>query len=634
MKRRYTALGLLTLSSLCPLAAQNGHAREHRMTRSFDRNAALPSVVHHAAPAQDPDRVTIWEDDLSSASNWTIGHYGSEDLDWQIGVGLTGTGGASIDPIASPTAANGYAMLDSDGHNNQGTVYESSCLTTAQPIDLSGYPAVQLQFYTQYRKWTDEECYVEVSTNNTDWATNLDPTSDLSLYPRVFKVFPGMATQAPFENPTLKTINITAVAGSQSQVWVRFHWTGIYGYMWFIDDVSLSTPPDNNLTLLDNWLVEEPGNYEDATVRNLEYTRLPVEQASPITARAVVLNNGGVTQNDLVLTATINGMDYYSDPLPSLAAGTADTLIVQTNWTPSAPGEVTVELSVASSDPTDFDPADNERTRTMLFTGPDDADGNSVMALDTNALDGWYRITGSAANDAIGVRFQIDNPGSTAYGAGLVFYEETTDNTLVNIYLRDDSGDDLAFVEYFQILPEYESGSGEANVINVPFETPVDLDPAVDYELWVENTTSDSVSIGISGTLNPGGLVGHVPGAGQNTIYIAYGNGAPMMRLYLATASFVGMDEEALAPSLMWNQLAPNPAGEGTRLGFTLKEGAMVSWQVTDALGRVVDQRTLGTLGAGTHDVLIGTADLDAGLYHVQLQAGQQRLTRGLTVSH
>lgn len=601
---------------------------------AYDRHAPVAQAHPSNSVVQNDDRTIIWEDDLSNAANWSIEHIGTEDLDWQIGQGLTGSGGAAIDPIASPTAANGYAMLDSDGHNNQGTVYESSCLTTAQPIDLSGYPAVQLQFYNQYRKWTDEECYVEVSTNNSDWATDLDPNSDLSQYPNVFRVFPGMATQAPFTNPTLRTINITAVAGGQSQVWIRFHWTGIYGYLWFIDDVNLSTPPDNDLTLSDNWLVDDPGNYSDATVRNLEYTRLPLEQASPLSIRAVVLNNGGVAQNNVVLTATINGTDYSSDPYPSLAAGASDSLVVNTGWIPDAAGVLDVSLSVASDDPADANPTDNGHVRSFIVTAPADVDGNSVMALDTNALDGWYRVTGDGANDAIGTRYQIDNTGSVAYGAGFAFYSETTDNTIVDIHLFNDAGDDLAFVESFQIPTDFENEAGEANFVNIPFDPPVDLDPASDYELWIENVNTDTVSIGISGNLNPGGLVGHVPGNANNTIYIGYGNGAPMMRLYLATTSFVGINEAAISPSVLWNQLGPNPAAVSAKLRFTLNAAQETSVIMTDLLGKVVSQNSLGTLATGQHDVLLPVDALPAGIYHVTLVTGGERLTRGLVVSH
>ena len=71
-----------------------------------------------------------------------------------------------------------------------------------------------------------------------------------------------------------------------------------------------------------------------------------------------------------------------------------------------------------------MNPADNGRP--LLVTGPDSADGNSVMALDTNAgrLVSRERRRGRRYWR---LRYQIDNP---AVCAGLRPSPETTDNTM------------------------------------------------------------------------------------------------------------------------------------------------------------------------------------------------------------
>jgi hypothetical protein len=211
----------------------------------------------------------IWADDFSNASTWTLATWpGAPVLNWQIGVGLENSGQFPTTPIASTTASNGYAMLDSDGFANQSLV-ESSMMTTANPIDLNAVSNVVLQFETFYRKWTAEECYIVISTNNTDWP-ELTPTTDISGLPNVFKAFPGMAVQEVISNPTLVRINISAAAGGQSQVWVRFHWTGTYGYSWFVDDVAIIEQPANDVVLNYSFL-SHTGNGE-------EYGRTPASQ--------------------------------------------------------------------------------------------------------------------------------------------------------------------------------------------------------------------------------------------------------------------------------------------------------------------------------------------------------------------
>ena len=41
---------------------------------------------------------------------------------------------------------------------------------------------------------------------------------------------------------TTRKVNISESAGGQSQVWVRFNWTGTWGYSWFIDRVCIALP--------------------------------------------------------------------------------------------------------------------------------------------------------------------------------------------------------------------------------------------------------------------------------------------------------------------------------------------------------------------------------------------------------
>ncbi|MBP7407774.1 MAG: PKD domain-containing protein [Flavobacteriales bacterium] len=182
-------------------------------------------------------QVVVWSDDFSNPANWTIAHDGPVDLDWQIGVGLTNTGGFPTDPVQSTTSANGYAMLDSDGANNPGPYEESSFMTTAVPIDLSATPNAVLRFESNFRNYPPTRCFVVVSTNNTDWPalnTNMGPMAN------VFPLFAAVGGNESTANPQVAMLDIaSAIAGDPTQVWIRFHWTGLYGYSWFVDDVAV-----------------------------------------------------------------------------------------------------------------------------------------------------------------------------------------------------------------------------------------------------------------------------------------------------------------------------------------------------------------------------------------------------------
>ena len=117
-----------------------------------------------------------------------------------------------------------YAMYDSDGFNNNTANLERANLTTANSFSTVGYPNVIVEFQTQYREYNNEQTYLVVSTNNTDWPTALEVATDISSMNNVFYVFePGELTQGVSPgNPVLRRINISAAAGDQPQVWVRF----------------------------------------------------------------------------------------------------------------------------------------------------------------------------------------------------------------------------------------------------------------------------------------------------------------------------------------------------------------------------------------------------------------------------
>ena len=72
------------------------------------------------------------------------------------------------------------------------------------------------------------------------------------------------------ENPTTTRVNISEAAGGQSQVWIRFNWTGTWGYAWFIDNVCIAQQPADDITL-SYGVVTHNGTSE-------EYGRVPKDQ--------------------------------------------------------------------------------------------------------------------------------------------------------------------------------------------------------------------------------------------------------------------------------------------------------------------------------------------------------------------
>jgi len=290
--------------------------------------------------------VAIWSDDFSDASTWVIDHDASAcDLDWQIGIGLAPSGSYAIAAMASTTYENGSAMIDSDlyGGAEGGTDIEDSWITTANPIDLSANSNVVLQFETWYKKYNSETCFIVTSTNNTDWP-DLTPDFDATTNTNVYEAFPGV-DEMP-SNPTEWRLNISPSTGGESTVWVRFHWTGTYGYAWMLDDVAILEQPANDIVLNSAW-VSTTGGYE--------YGRTPSAHVKDtLVLGGEVFNFGINDQTNVEITMDVNNAAGASVLSESATIATLDndsTVYAEAIMTGFSLGEGMYELTtIASSD--------------------------------------------------------------------------------------------------------------------------------------------------------------------------------------------------------------------------------------------------------------------------------------------
>ena len=298
--------------------------------------------------------VSFWSDDFSDASTWVIEHDATAcDLDWEIGVGLTGC--PQMSEFISTTSNNGFAMIDSDeyGGNTGGTEVEDSWFTTASPINLSNASSAKIQFESYYQKFNSEQCFLVISTTNDDWP-ELTPNYDASSNPNVFDLFTDQDilsanNDVSVLNPDLIGINISNVAANQPEVWIRFHWTGTYGYSWFIDDVSIVELQPNDIAL--NY-----GYFSNVSV--LEYGRIPKSQVNDtIILGGEVFNNGANDQMNVTIEASISNSsgDIIASISETQSELESDSLTYIENITTSfAPIAGTYSLNVTATSSMDI----------------------------------------------------------------------------------------------------------------------------------------------------------------------------------------------------------------------------------------------------------------------------------------
>ena len=149
--------------------------------------------------------------------------------------------------------------------------------------------------------------------------------------------------------------------------------------------------------------------------------------------------------------------------------------------------------------------------------------------------------------------------------------------------------------------------SGEVHVINFSFVLPVE---------WNE----DNIHI-IGLLIAPNGTIDN---AGKETIADAVANG------YVdgSTADIVESDLEQVDAVFA---IYPNPASTEATIAINLTKESTVDLKVTDAAGKEVTNRNYGSMN-GSSTVALNTAELDAGVYFVQLTVNNEVMIKRLIV--
>ena len=139
---------------------------------------------------------------------------------------------AAQSPFGSTTASNGFLFISSDsygGGDGDGTpIYVTA--TIATPIDLTGENNVILSFSHNYRWWQDTRGIRISGDNGITW--NQYELTNNSGYPN----------DQNSGNPEITNIDISSIAGGQSQVLVQFFYedNDFWAWYWAVDDVMIS----------------------------------------------------------------------------------------------------------------------------------------------------------------------------------------------------------------------------------------------------------------------------------------------------------------------------------------------------------------------------------------------------------
>ena len=624
---------------------------------------ASSAYLNTEAPVQAARAVFYTNDcNVDNCSDWSFGNAADEvgapwtDIDisfecttdgpsgpynqWAGGSG----DGSAASSMNSTTSSNGTIIVDSDlfgaDANYDANWVENCWFQTVAPIDCSEHPYVSISLETRYRCWDNggsddsEKCLIEVSRDGVNWPAidNWDEASGYVIYGTDTvasrkEVFPGYETSDTSDNPSLLEFDITDAAGGQAEVYVRFRWSGTWGYSWEIDDIKVYDTPAND-TRIDNYLsytdYERTGYYE--------YGAWPLSQIpADLAAAAKVYNVGFEDQTNVTLDVTAAGTTAYSTPI-TLSYATADTLSAA--YLPTALGPVTVDY-LLTADAADENPDNNMASQSFEVTdlswGRDE--GTPVNAAPADGTDDYIAVSLFDIVDDV-VIYAID----VAVMAG----SET--GTSIITHLFDGFDDNFLAEQYGGILQstdEFDIISGNTNEVGVPvttwytmvFDEPY-LASAGDWlGAGFEHYGGSNVQYGESKFTQDNTAFIYGPFGSGSAYDWYYTNEVPMVRLNLNPNAVNTISEETVnTTGFEMFPSFPNPTNGVTRIQFRLDRAADVNFEVIDITGKVVYTLDMGTQAPGYNSISVDASEFAAGVYTYTLSVDGERSTDRLMV--
>ncbi len=621
MKKPTSLLPLLIMS--CSLMSQStatklNHPSSKNNNQSNNGLLLMNEINNNRSP-----QVTFWSDQFSVPANWTIASSVGTGV-WTIGTAGP-SGGFPITPINSTTKTNGFGLFDSDKDCSI-TTGQIADITTANSINCSTHPFVNLQFQQQYKRFSDST-FVFVSNNGTSWTkypVNVN-LNDNDFCPT---------------NPEIVKINITATAGNKATVWIRFEFYspstlgGAPGcaYSWMIDDVSLMDIPANDVSL-DRAYIDF--GYMDGGY----YTQTPKTQIQPVSFRAVAKNLGSSAQTNVKLNVNIsNGTssvyNQNSSVIASLPYLAIDTLKIPTPvFTPlSQILSYTAKFRLSQTE-TELtaDTLNNSMVSTFAITDTIYARDNGILSSTTSPN---FFVGGEEDLSEIANLFEIP---VKAQASSVSVYVDTasTLNTAIQARIYELIAGVPTLVAN---SPDYAitSAAQKGKWVTLPVSIILKAGGSYLASILCSNTTAvppvSQVVLGADRiTKQPSGttllyLSTATPPDWYNT------KALPMIRLNIKSG-FVGIDEVSKNSETKLFQNNPNPFNKTSVINYELMKSASVSLEIYDLTGRKLFALNEGIQNSGMHSINIDGSQFSPGVYFYSLKAGDTTLTKRMVIT-
>ena len=627
------------------------------------KDAKTSSITSSETPVQVA-REVFWSHDcnIDDCGDWAFGNGSLEvgapwaEIDINFECTLDGPAGAynqwaggsgdgsAASAMNSTTSANGLLIVDSDlfgeEANYDANWVENCWFSTVTPVNCADHPYVSISLETRYRCWDNggsddsEKCLIEISRDGVNWPAidSWDEESGTVVYGTDTvasrkEVFPGYETSDATDNPSLLEFDITASAGGQETVYVRFRWSGTWGYSWEIDDIKLYDTPEND-TRIDNYLsytdYERSGYYEYGAWAQ---SQIPAD----LTAAAKVYNVGYSDQLNVHLDVTAAGTTNSSDGI-TLTYASADTLGVP--YATSGLGMVEVEYMLIA-DQVDENPENNTAMQSFEVTdlswGRDD--GTPTAASPTDGTVDYIALS----------LFDIVED-VVIYAIDVAIMDGSETGTSVITHLFDGTDEDFLTDQLgglIQSTDEFDLIAGNTNAVGEPvatwytfvFDEPY-MAAAGDWlGAGFEHYGGSNVQYGESKFTADQTAFTYGPFGAGSAYDWYYTNEVPMVRLNLNPNAVNTISEEDVSTTgFQMYPSYPNPTNGVTRVQFRLDRASDVNFEVRDITGKIVYTVDMGTQAPGYNSISVDASEFASGVYTYTLSVDGERATDRLMV--
>ena len=558
-------------------------------------------------------KVTVWSNDFSTASQWAISNLTGDIQDWAISTSTSTTlgysTGAWVDPNNTVTNENGYALFDSDAVGQDGG-NQDAFMTFTGSIDCSMYPNVVLEFNQRVRMWQTTETIFEVSNNNgATWIQ--------------FPVNLDKATSTLYQENSQE--NISTAAGGQANVKLRLRYIGSWDYAWLVDDLKIVEQPAYDLRSLSPFVA-------GTNNLGLEYGKTPVAHLdASYDIGGSAFNFGSATNTNTVANVNFGSGLSYNYSIGSIL--TNDTISYGATETPNLSvgvynGAYTVSSTEEATGSALF--ANNVYNRNFEVTnnvyaldgiGVNPTSAQTTTTLGSNSFNtptgtifaNMYHLRGGNTNNVV-VSLEIGIANTTNAGTTIQVAMIDTATFFADGYqsLSDINGN-VAESDFYTVT----AADVSAGKITVFFPQPVALaDDAYYAAVLTEVNAATNIRILNDETVLQPSYASMIHLIGDAT----YSNGnAFAIRMNMGV---LGLDETADANLSVY----PNPSSEVVTIESNMTEGSI---QIIDLTGKVVAKQTVnGTATA------FNTSALTNGMYTVILTNGSTVETRKFIVQH